>query len=38
VGANLFDKRISIFPGLRKEQDSGGVAINAMDDKGPLSL
>jgi hypothetical protein len=38
MGAKLFNKRVSIFAGLGKKQNSGGVAIDAMDDEGPLSF
>ena len=34
----LPNQRFAIWPGLGKQQDSGCVSIDAMYDKGPLSL
>ena len=38
VFEKLLHQRLAICPGLGKQQDSGGVAIDAMDDKDPLFL
>ena len=38
VSNKLLHERFSIWPGFGEEQNTGGMAIDAMDDKGPLPL
>jgi len=38
VGEKLLDQCVSIRLGLGKEQNAGGKAVDAVDDKGPLSF